>query len=278
MRCSSRLRLQSLAMSRCAEVAIRHLAALRSSAAGCTLAGLLAASAAPVMMERSFRLSAGALAADRFLLSVPAAGAPDGVLSGLAALGLPAAAAVEATALLPQAAHLHLGLEADGPAPLFKLYLEAALQAAKAGDPLHTAWKWRKDGALARDRYMLLQPTRVAALLADLPTALQPFLRAVLATLPAQPSACFALEVVGEDDRRSLDLRCYEFDSTVGDIAAPLAEAAAELGVPAAIFDQVLARHRSDVLGHVACGLGRDGRPFLTVYAGALRLGRAALS
>lgn len=265
-------------MLRCADGATRHLEALRGSAAGRALAGLLAGAAAPVMLERSFRLSAGGVAGQRFLLSVPVAGAPGGVLAGLAALGLPAAALAEAAALLPQAGHLHLGLEGDGAEPLLKLYLEARLRDAEAGAPLHTAWKWRADGALAKDRYLMLPPARVPALLAVLPVVLHPALSAILAALPAQPADCFALEVLGEDGRRSLDLRCYEFDRAVGDIAAPLAQAAGVLGVPAAVLTPVLARHRDDALGHVAAGLARDGQPFLTVYAGAERLDAAALA
>jgi hypothetical protein len=200
---------------------------------------------------------------------VPARAAPAGLAALLAGWGMPAEALAAAEAGLPRAAFLHLGIEG---AARMKLYLERPDGLApdgSAGPPLHRAWKWRPaDGACAEDTYSLVPPGEAAARLAALPAPLRPSVLALLDALGARPGALFLLDVLGEG-RRSLDIRCYDFDRTLGDLTAPLLAAAAALGVPAATLEAALARHGAEVLGHVACGTGRDGQPFLTLYVGA---------
>ncbi len=72
-----------------------------------------------------------------------------------------------------------------------------------------------------------------------------------------------------ENGRLSYDLNLYEAGLTVGSLAAPLAAAAAAFGVETAAADHFATVGR-ERLGHVAGGLGRDGRPFLTVYHGGM--------
>ncbi len=265
-------------MLRSTDGAARHLAPLRASVAGTALATLLRTATEPLRLERSFRLTASGLAHDRFLLSMPAGAAPPGLMAGLAALGLPASAQAAAMAAWPRAAFVHLGMDGD----VLKLYLERAPGLAMdggAGPPLYRAWKWQPaTGALAEDRYQQVPPEQVSTRLAAVPAPLQPALRAMLAVLGAKPGWLFALDVLGQDQRRSLDLRCYDFGRCVGDIATPLTLAAAVLGTPPAALNAALGVHRHDALGHVALGLGRGGTLFLSVYAGAEPVDPAALA
>lgn len=257
-------------MLRCAEGAARHVTPLRATEAGRALASLLSGAAVPVMLERSFRLTAAGVEQGRFLLSVPVRAAPRGLLDGLAALGLPARGLAAARLALEDAVFLHLGLE-EG--PLLKLYLERPDGLAAdggAGPPLHRAWKWQPgEDRLATDRYVLVPPGEAAERLALVPALLQPALRAALALLEARPGWLFMLDVLGEGPRRSLDIRTYDFERSVGDLWAPVTAAATALGTPPAALAAALALHRDDALGHLAWGIGRGGQPFLTVYAGA---------
>ncbi len=265
-------------MLRCAEGASRNLAPLRACANGAALATLMAGCSAPVLLERSFRLAAGAVAHDRFLLSVPLRAAPEGLLPALGRLGLPDAARLAAEAAWAEARFLHLGLDGNDQ---LKLYLEAPEGLVASGDAgalLHRAWKWRPaSGELAEDRYVLVPPDQARERLALVPTLLQPALQGALAALQARPGWLFMLDVLGPRGRRSLDIRCYDFERDVGALAAPLALAAAVLAVPAAALDAALAQHRDEQLGHLAFGVGHGGAPFLTVYAGAERCDPAVL-
>ncbi len=266
-------------MLRCAEGPLRHLAPLRATSAGAALAGLMAGCSAPVMLERSFRLSAAGLAGDRFLLSVAATAAPDGLLPALVALGLPAAALESARAALPGAAKLHLGLQAEPErGPVLKLYLERPDGFApdgSAGPPLHRAWKWRPaTGEVAMDRYMLVPPHQARERLMLVPAPLQTGLWAALAALAAKPGWLFMLDVLGAGARRSLDIRCYDFNRSIGDLAGPIASLAEALGCATA----TLAEHHGERLGHLAFGLEGDGGLFVTVYAGGEQCDAAMLA
>ncbi len=255
-------------MSRCAEAATRHLAPLRATPAGRALAELMAGSAAPVLLERSFRLSAAGLADGRFLLSVAATAAPPELLPALAALGLPEAPRESIRAALPGAAMLHLGIEAGD---VLKAYVERPDGFAPdggAGPPLHRAWKWRPGSdAVAMDRYMLVPPHQARERLMQVPAPLQPALWAAMAALEAKPGWLFLLDVLGAGTRRSLDIRCYDFERSIGDLAGAIGTAALALGCDTA----GLGPHLAEQLGHLAFGSDATGGLFLTVYAGAER-------
>jgi hypothetical protein len=199
-------------------------------------------------------------------------------LKALGRLGLPEVARLAAEAAWSDARFLHLGLEGDGQ---LKLYLEAPerlVAPGHAGVPLHRAWKWRPaSGELAEDHYTLVSPDQALERLARVPALLQPALQGALTALRARPGWLFMLDVLGPHGRRSLDIRCYDFEREVGALAAPLALAAAALAVPAAALDLALAKHHDEQLGHLAFGIGHGGAPFLTVYAGAERCDPAVL-
>ncbi len=262
-------------LSRCGEATTRHLAPLRSTAAGAALADLMAGCPAPVLLERSFRLSPTGLADDRFLLSVVAEAAPAGLLPALVALGLPEAPREGIRAALPRAAMLHLGIEAG---EVLKLYVERSDGFAadgSAGPPLHQAWKWRPGtGAVAMDRYMLVPPHEARERLMLVPAPLQAALQATLVVLGAKPGWLFMLDVLGAGARRSLDIRCYDFERSIGDLAGPIRNAALAVGCDTAR----LAPHLDERLGHLAFGCDAAGSLFLTVYAGAERCDPAMLA
>ena len=68
--------------------------------------------------------------------------------------------------------------------------------------------------------------------------------------------------------RLSLDINVYDCDLNVGDAADLIDEASAAFGVAAAHVAEVFAPVRSKALGHLAAGLDRTGREFVTFYFG----------
>ena len=86
---------------------------------------------APRQFERSFRMSAGSLQSNRFLLTLNAADIPgDACASALAvcvAMGMPPAQRAAAAAQFAQARAVHFGFEGDAGGCLCKLYLEHAV-------------------------------------------------------------------------------------------------------------------------------------------------------
>ncbi|GEP03394.1 tryptophan 7-halogenase [Methylobacterium oxalidis] len=273
--------------------------ALRRSEDGARLADLVAGLGQPFGYERSVKASAGVLQTDRFLMSLhrTSLGPESGpVLDALAAkLGLAEAARAEAAALMAEADLLHLGYE-DGPAgPLYKLYVEwsartdaaFADEGAPGGEPLlvHRAYKWdpRRPGPPVVTLYhwpRVRTPEAIAARLSRLgageagwgeagPRVLAPA-RALLDLARARgrglPHYLEAREAPGP--RLSYDLNLYACGLPVAAAEPLLAGAFADLGVPPPEAASVLAERREESLGHVAGGVGRDGRPFLTLYSG----------
>ncbi|MEA1831389.1 tryptophan 7-halogenase [Methylobacterium durans] len=274
-------------------------AALRRTPEGARLADLVAALGQPFGYERSVKASAGTLQADRFLMSLHRTSLgpePGPVLEGLAAkLGLGPAERAEAAALIAEADLLHLGYE-DGPSgPLYKLYVEwsARTDAAWAredegeGEPLlvHRAYKWDplRPGPAIVTLYhwpRVRGPDEIAARLARIgageagwgeagPRVLgvaQALLGLARASGRGAPHYLEASEAPGP--RLSYDLNLYACGLTVGAAEALLLPAFADLGIPGAEAATILAERRDEALGHVAGGVGRDGRPFLTLYSG----------
>ncbi|WP_132255672.1 tryptophan 7-halogenase [Methylobacterium segetis] len=273
-------------------------ASLRRTPEGARLADLVAALGQPFGYERSVKASDGVLQTDRFLISVHKVGLgpePGPALSVLAAkLGLGEAERDEAAALVADADIVHLGYE-DGPSgALYKLYVEwsartdAAWASAENGaaDPIlvHRAYKWnlQRPGPAVVTLYhwpWVRSADEIAGRLSRIGSGqagwgeagprvvgiAQALLRLAETHGRGTPHYLEAREAQGP--RLSYDLNLYDCHLTVGQAESLLATAFVDLDVPRAEAASVLAERREDVLGHVAGGVGRDGRPFLTVYS-----------
>lgn len=252
-----------------------------------------AALGAPLLHERSLRITATGIGGERFLLSLPkqaiAGDAAARVAAAWRQLGMPAECLAAALETLPVARHLHFGYE-GGPGPArFKVYLELAPpdipgDRARAPGLLHVAFKWDPSDVAppAVTRYFLHPQSDRAGILALLAgfhdggdgSPAHPAIRAieglidrVLARMPAADVQI--LEVVEEGGRRSYDLNVSDARLTVGDVRNELEALGRAAGAGASEVADAIAARSAERLGHVAGGVHRDGAAFVTIYHGA---------
>ncbi|OGT79834.1 MAG: hypothetical protein A3H91_09215 [Gammaproteobacteria bacterium RIFCSPLOWO2_02_FULL_61_13] len=245
----------------------------------------------PFQHERSFRVSPGALHANRFLLSLDAAdivGSPmEKVLEICARFGIPEASRKAAEESFGTAACVHFGFEETAGSLLCKLYLERQVPAGEAADAaahrapvlLHLAFKWDPaSGAQVVTRYnwypslpMVELESRLASVYRSRASeASIDIARAVLRSAAARAPAeqLQYLEVEEENGRHSFDLNVYNAALLLKDIQEPLIAMrerfAVRPGQFQALYDQVKTRS----LGHLAGGVHRNGEDFFNVYYG----------
>ncbi|GJE56840.1 tryptophan 7-halogenase [Methylobacterium thuringiense] len=270
-------------------------ASLRRTPEGTRLADLVAGLGQPYGYERSVKATPGGLQVERFLVSLHRTSLglqPGQTLDTLAEkLGLPERERAEAAGLIGEADVLHLGYE-DGPSgALYKLYVEwsadtdtAWQKAETKGEPLlvHRAYKWSSHAATPPVVTLYHWPrvraaaeigarlTRMGADWGEAGSGVIGLAHAVLGLAQERGrGAIHYLEAREEPGPRlSYDLNLYACGLMVADVEPLLAPAFADLGIAPQAVAAVLGERRDEALGHVAGGLGRDGRPFLTVYSG----------
>lgn len=245
----------------------------------------------PYGYERSFRLSAAGLQANRFLVSMNradlGADALDRTLAVGRELGMPEEAQRHAREQFEDARCVHFGFEAGDGAIVGKLYLErgpADDEVARAtergeGVLLHLAFKWDvRSGAHVVTRYDWFPALSAAAIEARLRALYAPaedgesarIACELLALAAARGGELPYLEVREPDNgRRSFDLNLYDAGLAVRD-ALPLLLRMRDLhGVRPGQFQALLDQIKGRPLGHLAGGAHRDGRDFFNVYYGA---------
>ncbi|MDV2985715.1 UNVERIFIED_CONTAM: tryptophan 7-halogenase [Methylobacteriaceae bacterium AG10] len=271
-------------------------AILRRNPAGARLADLVAGLGQPFGYERSVKATSDGLQTERFLVSLHRSSLgldPAQTLDRLAAaLGLRPPERAEAAGLIGGADLLHLGYE-DGPSgALYKLYVEWSAQAdaawrgrdAAGAEPIlvHRAYKWRVGGTETPVVTLyhwprVREPRQIEARLLSLAEGWEASDKTVLGVARsilrlAQErghGAIHYLEAREEPGSRlSYDLNLYACGLTMGEAEMVIGQAFVDLGIPPPDAAEVLAQRREEALGHVAGGIGRDGKPFLTVYSG----------
>ncbi|GLS43623.1 tryptophan 7-halogenase [Methylobacterium brachythecii] len=277
-----------------AEVPATGPANLRRTPDGARLADLVAGLNQPFGYERSVKASPAGLQIDRFLVSLHRTSLglePGRVLDRLAAkLAMPEPERREAATLIDGADLLHLGHE-DGPSgALYKLYVEwsartdAAWRAGEGGEPLlvHRAYKWNPHGSAPPVVTLyhwprVREPDQIAARMTSMAAGWGDVGAGVLAAGYAMlrlaqeqgTGAIHFLEACEErGPRLSYDLNLYACGLTVATAEPILGPALKGMGIPATAVTATLAERRTESLGHLAGGVGRDGQPFLTVYSG----------
>lgn len=270
-------------------------AADRSGEHAARLLQLVGALGVPRHFERSFRMTAGALQSNRFLLSVDPADLPgdagDAALAICSEMGMPPSQRRAAAAGFDQASTVHFGFEGDAGATICKLYLEHAVtpQAARlahaTGEPvlLHLAYKWTLEGGSPVTTRYLWHPLltadeidlRLRALYggdAGEPYAIASgFLAQAAAIAPAEQLQYLEVEEL-ENGRRSFDLNLYNAKLAVKDAQPLLQRMRAHFGVRPGQFQALYDQVRAMSLGHVAGGVHRDGREFFNLYYGMASL------
>lgn len=235
---------------------------------------------APLRVERSIKLVPGALLAERFLLGVPKRALVPDPAAALAALGRRIGWPPAADALLAEhleaADQVHLGWEEGEDGATAKLYLEAAAEtrrALAAGRPatVHRAVKWdpERPGEGRSSRYDLAGAPAAETMAALFERPGAPGLALGLEALALAPHGMLLVVAEAGSPRRSFDLNLYGAERSVAALAAPLARAAAALGIDPAEAADRFGAVAERPLGHVSGGLGRDGRDFATLYYGA---------
>lgn len=240
----------------------------------------------PAGLERSFKLTAKGLSAQRFLVSTPLSRWSEGALEELPdVLGMPAALAVLYQRLRPGANHLYLGFEDDAGAVGFKVYLEFPVRLRdRAGGPLlrqpgtqalGLKWSLAHPGTTAVTRYDLHPGLDWHEMLAALPAAgpVAPAAEVLKAALrmargKVTPQALDFLRVSEPGlPRASWDVNLYPADLSVSALVPALQVFAASQGLPEHVLQQRCAGGTARAsLGHVSVGTGRDGAPFVTLY------------
>jgi len=246
----------------------------------------------PHQYERSFRISAAGLLANRFLLTVDkrdlTGDARARVLGICDSLEMPHPLRAAAEDRFGMAGCVHFGFEGDAGSTICKLYLERAVAPEEARrararrEPvlLHLAFKWEIETAKQVTTEYLWHPALSAAeiegrlaghVYRDGQEASLAIVKATLALAAGKVAAeqLQYLEVQEEGNgRRSFDLNLYNAQLQVKDVQ-PLLYRMRELyavrpGQFQALYDQIKAK----ALGHLAGGVHRDGGDFFNLYYG----------
>jgi hypothetical protein len=255
----------------------------------------------PYAHERSFRLRAGSLSSNRFLLSVrPRDLAPDAaprLLAAARALEMPPPFLELAARHAPGACGFHFGFEDEEGSSRYKVYLEssAALQGGARAEPgaapvrLHLAFKWDPSGAgepvvteylwhPALESNAILD--RVAEIYGGTTVDNEPFRVTneilMLAARRMPERDIQYLEVVEANGRRSFDLNFYDAELELRDLFPLLSRMRRYFDVPAGRFQALYDQIKSRAFGHLAGGTHRRGESFFTVYYGVEGHGGAA--
>jgi SAM-dependent methyltransferase len=240
---------------------------------------------APLLQERSLRFAPAGVGSERFLLSLAKPAISGDAAARLAAawrdLGMPAECLAAALEHLPSARHVHFGYE-GGPGPArYKVYLEFPPQVAAGPGLLHVAFKWDPVGVAppAVTRYLLHPPADRVGILALLASfhdggAAHPSFSLFATVINRALGRCAAadlqvLEVVEDGGRRSYVVNVSNAALKVGDVRQELTALGCAVNSDAAAVAAAVAARAGDGLGHVAGGVHRDGRAFVTIYHGA---------
>ena len=254
----------------------------------------------PQSEERSFKMLPGALLEQRYLMGVGKdAVGEQRLCDNCERMGMPPAQLAAFRARLPEADSVYFGYEQSEGAMLFKACPEfrqnlkqaqaarsAAGVPAQAGVPpaglgpvlLRLAYKWdlaqRVQAVVAEYRcYPELPVTGIFERLGGLypasgePPSLEAAERIINLALRRSKAAPMYLEVSeAGNPRASFDIRLYASELRVADLHPWLVAASRSYGIAPVRFDGFFKQVRERALGHLAGGIDRQGRDFLTIY------------
>ena len=235
--------------------------------------------------EKSFKLSAQGLFANRFLGGLAAGQIPQVRLFEICNdISMPQELLTRLEQEITGADSVHFGFEEGHDSAIFKIYLEywkrlnPARQRRDESVLLHRAFKW---DALDPKRRTVASYTcfpclsreqtidRIAGIYPGAVAHPSCGLARQLIRLAATRSneQLMYLEVSEEGNpRASFDLNFHAADFKLGEIEAPLLEISRGYSIPPEQFAAMWGSIKSKPLGHLSGGLSRDGHDFLTVY------------
>lgn len=210
----------------------------------------------------------------------------------LTSLNMPDIFYAEVERELPNADIIHLGYERQSDKIIYKLYLEystnfrvASKNQQFSSDPqkVHLAFKWNPDDVTQVTRtHYFCQPnltvseiTRRLEVMYDGKVSQTPC-KVVIAILndaarKIDSSDLMFMEVHEDNNSRlSFDLNLYDAELTISDVESLLIQASECFSIPVRQWSKLMKVIRSETLGHISGGIGRDGQEFLTVYFGVV--------
>ena len=247
-----------------------------------------------IAFERSFKTIHGRLFEDRFLLGIDRLGRAgpldDEIVVICEKIGMPRNLLASFKRDLAEANHVYFGAENDEKSLIFKAYLEfrdktegeiAGAPVAGRSYALFTGFKWdaRCPSRQAVTRYVWHPSLPIAEMLQRLRMIIDPLTHDVLygvvretiervsATIPHDEIQY--LEVTEEGSpRASFDINVYKAGQKVQEMHALLLRAMQHYAIQRAQFDSLYERIKTERFGHLAGGVDRQGREFMTVYYG----------
>jgi hypothetical protein len=247
---------------------------------------------APYGLERSVKITQGALADDRCLLSVGRAAFGADAAGRLVRIGrslqLPERFAHDLPSALASADIIHFGYEAAAGRDIYKIYCEYALRARQAmasasPEPVlvYLAFKWTpslsESEAVShytwvpyRNRVGLEQKLQDLVPLRDAPRAHRCAFGLVsqIADLAERAEALLMEVHEPGNPRLSCDLNVYDAGLRMSEIADLIETAAADFAIPKVRAQEVFDHAGDRAVGHLSAGLGRNGAEFVTIYFG----------
>lgn len=250
--------------------------------------------ASRVEFERSFKLTHGRVSADRFLFGVrrsPGTNSTDHAITSLCqTIGMPSDFLPAFRAGLHDANHVYFGAERDEQSVVFKAYLEYRDKIADQGSSglsqsaaseLYIGYKWdpanpSRHAVSHYDWRAELSPDqirqRVRSLLggdaqAGLCAVTASIVERALETVTPQAIQFLEVHEAG-NPRHSFDINVYKVKARLADWLPALQLAREHFAVPTEPFDALIRRIGAERVGHLAAGVDRHGRDFLTLYYG----------
>lgn len=260
-----------------------------------TLFRLLGSFDTQIDFERSFKVVPGDLFQDRFLLGLDrrdlGSSAEERIAPICEKIGMPRNLLTSFLQGLADANHVYFGVEKDARGLLYKAYLECrdkiekeicGTSVAGRSFPLFAGFKWDASTparqAIARyDWYpsltfheiherlqMIIAPGGHDELLA--------IVRGIAERAAGRTSNDdIQFLEVGEqgNPRRSFDINLYKSGLRLADLFPHLLSALRHYGVISESFEAVYQRIKAERFGHLAAGVDREGKEFMTIYYGA---------
>lgn len=247
-----------------------------------------------ITLERSFKLIHGRLFEDRILLGIDRLGRAgpldDEIVSTCEKIGMPDDLLSSFKRTLADANHVYFGAENNEAGLMLKAYLEfrdkieveiASAPVAGRSYVLFTGYKWdaQSPSRQAVTRYAWYPSLPPAGILRRLRVIIDPPKHAALYGIVQEtiervsasvPDGDFQyLEVTEEGNpRTSFDINVYKARRQVQEMHALLLRAVQHFAIAPAQFASLYGRINSERFGHLAGGVDRHGREFMTVYHG----------
>jgi hypothetical protein len=249
---------------------------------------------AKIDFEHSFKMVHSHLFADRLLLGMnrrEMEGSRDERITLICEnIGMPHNLLASFKRALQDANHVYFGVETNEQTLLYKAYLEFRDKIEKeiGGAPvtggsfrLFTGFKWDafSPPRQAVTRYAWYPSLPVAKVFERLRTTLEPSwhteLLEVVRGITQRASEKIAdsdiqyLEVTEDGNpRRSFDINIYKSGLRIEDVSSYLFRALRHYAIPFDRFEPLYQRIRADRFGHLASGVDRENKDFMTVYYG----------